>query len=356
MAIFDVPDFDGHEVVDAFHDKETGLKGFIALHSTARGPGFGGCRMWNYASEEDAITDALRLSRGMSYKNALAGLSYGGGKAVIMGDPRTGKSRELFEAFGRAVDRLGGSYVTAEDVGVGVEDMMAVARTTKFVSGITRKTKGFRGGDPSPRTARGVFEGLRAAVRFSLERDVEGLTVAVQGLGSVGYNLASLLHAAGAKLVVADISKEAVERVAEIYGAKIVAPEDILTYEADVLAPCAMGAVLNKKTIPQLGAKVVAGAANNQLATVADGELLMESGIIYAPDYVINAGGIIAVTAEYEGTATEADVQKRILEIGPRTLDLLQEAKNKNRPAGEIADERARQLIGRSNDKQTAAA
>lgn len=185
MGVFNSPDFDGHEAVHAFHDQATGLKGFIALHSTALGPGFGGCRMWNYTSEQEAVTDALRLSRGMSYKNALAGLSYGGGKSVIMGDPHEDKTEALFEAFGRAVDRLGGSYVTAEDVGIFVEDMVAASRATKYVSGIARKSKGFVGGDPSPRTARGVFEGLRAAVRFTLDRDIEGLTIAVQGLGSV---------------------------------------------------------------------------------------------------------------------------------------------------------------------------
>ena len=356
MSIFTSRDFDGHEAVHGFHDRKSGLKGFIAIHSTALGPGFGGCRMWTYESEDDAIADALRLSRGMSYKNALAGLAYGGGKAVIMGDPRKDKTPELFEAFGRAVDRLGGAYVTAEDVGVSVQDMMAASCTTKFVSGISVKTDGFSGGDPSPRTALGVFEGLRAATRIGLDRDVEGLTVAVQGLGSVGYNLATLLHDAGAKLIVADLSDDALKRAHRDFGAEVVMPRDILSADADILAPCALGGVLNAKSIPHLKAKVVAGAANNQLATSKDGETLMKHGITYAPDYVINAGGIISVAAEYEGASSEAEVQAQINEIGPRTQSLLEEAKRTGRPAAEIADERARALIGHGPAERAIAA
>ena len=355
MSIFSAPDFDDHEAVHVIHDGPSGLKAIIALHSTHLGPGFGGCRFWTYENEQAAMDDALRLSRGMSYKNALAGLAYGGGKAVILGGKDLRKTPELFEAFGRAVEQLNGSYVTAEDVGVSVEDMLSVAKTTKHVSGIPRTKGAFQGGDPSPRTARGVFEGLRAAVKFGLDSDLEGLTVAVQGLGSVGYNLASLLHAAGAHLIVADLSDDAVQKVCDTYGAERAAPDEILHAKADVLAPCALGGVLNEKTIPALNVKVVAGAANNQLATEQDGARLMEHGIVYAPDYVINAGGIISVAAEYDGTANAQEVDARVADIGPRTYAILEEASHLNRPADVVADERARVLIGRAEPNAIAA-
>ena len=348
MTIFSEADFDAHGSVHAFFDPETGLKCFIAIHSTALGPAWGGCRMWPYASESEAIRDVLRLSRGMSYKNAMAGLAYGGGKAVIIGDPRHDKSPALFEAFGRAVDTLGGRYITAEDVGTSVEDMLAVARATAHVGGIPKPlgAQGYHGGDPSPKTAYGVFEGMRAAVEVGLGRhSLSGLTVAVQGVGNVGYHLCRHLHKAGARLIVADLNKENVARAERDFGAKAVPPGEILSAEADVLAPCALGGILNAKTIPGIKAKVVSGAANNQLATEADGERLHRRGILYAPDYVVNAGGIISVAAEREHDLDSAEVMERIGRIYDRTLDLLSIAHKSGRPPHEVADELAREII-----------
>ena len=329
----------------AFCDEASGLKGFIAVHSTALGPGFGGCRMWPYDTEAEALNDALRLSRGMSYKNALAGLSYGGGKAVIIADSRTDKTEALFEAFGRAVDGVGGRYITAEDVGIKVEDMRTVSRTTRYVSGIGGEG-GFAGGDPSPNTAYGVFLGLRAAVRHKLGRDdLNGLRVAVQGVGNVGYNLCKHLHNNGAELVVADVYAPNVERVCAEFGATAVDPDAILFETVDVLAPCALGGVINAETISDIQAKVVAGAANNQLGTDADGETLRRRGILYAPDYVVNSAGIITVAAEYEGCAKEADVMRKIERIYDRTLAIFERADKEQRPTSEVADQMAREII-----------
>ena len=348
MPIFSQPDFDNHEAVHAFYDAATKLKGFIAIHSTARGAAFGGCRIWPYADEDAAVRDALRLSRGMSYKNALAELAYGGGKAVIIGDPAHIKSSALFEAFGRVVQSLAGRYITAEDVGTTVDDMRAVARTTQYVSGIPQDT-GYQGGDPSPRTARGVYEGMRAAARVALDRDdLRGLTVAVQGAGNVGYHLCRYLHEAGANLVVADIHAQNTSRTVREFGATACAPDEILTTQADVLAPCALGGVLNRDTIKSLRVKVVAGAANNQLATAADGERLHKRSIVYAPDYVINAGGIISVAAERDQTVDGDEVMARIMRTYDRTLELLQRARDLNYPPHEVAEELAREIIGKA--------
>ncbi len=346
MTIFASADFDGHEAVHAFYDRATGLQGFVALHSTALGPAFGGCRMWAYDSEDAALGDALRLSRGMSYKNALAELPYGGGKAVIMADGRRVRSPALFEAFGRVVDNLGGRYITAEDVGTSVEDMRVVARMTAHVSGIAKGADGGVGGDPSPKTAYGVLQGMRAAVETAFGRDgLDGLTVAVQGVGHVGFHLCRLLHEAGAHLVAADVSAENTARAAEAFGARIVAPDAILAEDADVLAPCALGGVLNATSIPELKASVIAGAANNQLATDDDGRRLLERGIVYAPDYAINAGGIIAVAAEHAGETDSAAVQARIGRIYSRTMAILERARAEGRPPNEVADIMARERM-----------
>jgi leucine dehydrogenase len=345
MSIFSQPDFDAHESVHASFDAAAGLKCFIAIHSTALGPAWGGCRMWPFGSEDDAMRDVLRLSRGMSYKNAMAGLAYGGGKAVIIGDPRHDKSPALFEAFGRAVEELGGRYITAEDVGTSVEDMECVARVTDHVGGIPQ-AQGYRGGDPSPKTAFGVYQGMRAAVEVALGRDsLEGLAVAVQGVGNVGYHLCRYLSEAGARLLVADLNGESVERAVQEFGAVAVAPDQILGTQADILAPCALGGVLSAKTIPALKVKLVAGAANNQLATAADGERLHNRGIVYAPDYVVNAGGIIAVAAERERDIDQAEVMARIERIHGRTRNVLEVAKKSGRPPHEVADDLAREII-----------
>lgn len=345
MTIFSNPDFDSHEAVHAFFDEATGLKGFIAVHSTALGPGFGGCRMWPYVDEAEAMNDVLRLSRGMSYKNALAGLAYGGGKAVIIGNSKTDKTTALFEAYGRAVEALGGRYITAEDVGIKVEDMKAAARRTAYVSGIGGKGSAV-GGDPSPNTAYGVFLGLKAAVRHKLGRDdLDDLKVAVQGVGNVGYNLCRHLHASGAKLVVADVYQPNVERARDEFSVEVADPSTILFEPVDVLAPCALGGVINGETISDVQATVIAGAANNQLATEADGVTLRRRGILYAPDYVVNSAGIITVAAEYDGDVTEDEVTAKIERIYDRTLAIFERADREDRPTSEIADQMAREII-----------
>ncbi len=348
MSIFDNPEFDDHEVVHAFCDPAAGLKGFIAIHSTVLGPAFGGCRMWNYPGEGEAVRDALRLSQGMSYKNALAGLAYGGGKAVIIADPRRDKTPDLLTAFGRVVESFGGRYITAEDVGTGIDDMLVVAGVTRHVSGIAREG-GFAGGDPSPKTALGLFHAMRAAVRFALGReDFAGLTVAVQGLGNVGYKLCQLLHDAGARLTVADVVEANVARAAADLGATAVAADRILAAEADVLSPCALGGVLNAGSIPHIRAPIVCGSANNQLATPEDGERLRQRGILYAPDYVVNAGGIISAVAEYEGNVPELVVDERIAAIHDRTLQILERARAEDSATSAVADQMAREIIARA--------
>ena len=301
--------------------------------------------MWPYETEAEALSDALRLSRGMSYKNALAGLSYGGGKAVIIADSKKDKTEELFEAYGRVIESLGGRYLTAEDVGICVEDMQIVARRTEHVSGIGQEGK-FAGGDPSPVTAYGVYLGLSAAVRHKLGVEtVKGLKVAVQGVGNVGFNLCKHLHENGACLVVADVYEPNVRRAVDAFGAETVSPDEILFEEADVLAPCALGGVLNAETISDLQAGIIAGAANNQLATDADGAALKARGILYAPDYVVNSGGIMAVAAEHEGGISEADVMAKVERIHDRTLQIFARADKEDAPTSEIADEMAREVI-----------
>ncbi|MEG9884471.1 MAG: Glu/Leu/Phe/Val dehydrogenase dimerization domain-containing protein [Hyphomicrobiales bacterium] len=348
MGLFASADFDGHEVVHAFYDRNTGLKGFVAIHSTKLGPAFGGCRMWSYDSERTALRDALRLSRGMSYKNALADLAYGGGKSVIMDDEDQARSPARFEAFGQVVENLGGHYITAEDVGTSVEDLRIVARMTHYVSGVaTKDAKGGVGGDPSPRTAHGVIQGMRATVRFVLARDdFDGLTVAVQGVGHVGYCLCGLLHDRGARCVVCDVNEANARRAQTDFGATITDPDAIMSTKADILAPCALGGALNAQTIPRIRAPIVAGAANNQLADAEDGRRLVERGIVCAPDYVINAGGIIAAAAEYAGSGDDKVVTERIERIYDRTLAILEQARHEQRPPSEVADTIARERLG----------
>lgn len=348
MPVFSNPAFENHETVQAFHDTDTGLKGFMAIHSTALGPAFGGCRLWEYDSEDEALTDALRLAQGMSYKNALAGIPFGGGKAVIIAQPGMTRSPEMFKAFGRAVDSLGGRYITAEDVGVSVEDMRSVAVTTRHVSGLAA-SQGLAGGDPSPKTADGVFLGIRAAAARALGRnDLEALTVAVQGAGHVGYHLCRLLSQAGARISVADINADNVARVADEFGATPVTPEEVLSADVDVVAPCALGGVINARTIPELRAKIVAGAANNQLLEAQDGELLRQRGILYAPDYVINAGGIISVAAEYDGGIAESAVDERVADIESRVVEIFDRAAQQGIATSIVAENMAREVIGRA--------
>jgi len=345
MAVFDDKAFENHERVMFCNDDATGLRAIIAIHSTALGPAAGGCRQWSYADDVDALHDVLRLSQGMSYKNAMAGLKFGGGKAVIMQSPGFEASDALYEKFGEYVDSQGGDYITAEDVGMTMQIMETIARKTKFVSGLPSKG-GAAGGDPSPKTAFGIFKGIEAAVAFRLNKDnVDGLTVAVQGVGNVGKHLCSYLSEAGANLIVADINEDKVRQVCHHYGATAVPFDQILEVEADILAPCALGAVLTADSIPKLNVSVVAGGANNQLETAADGQRVSDAGILYAPDYVINGGGIINVACEYYGGSTDDDVMLQVAAIGPRLTGIFEEAAASGQPTNEIADAHAREII-----------
>lgn len=345
MGVFSHAEFDNHESLHFINDPSTGLRAIIAVHSTVLGPAAGGCRRWSYVSDADALTDALRLSRGMTYKNAVAQLPFGGGKAVILADNAAPKSPELLAAFGRAVDSLGGSYVTAEDVGMSVEDMRQVQQHTIFVSGLPQSGLN-AGGDPSPWTALGVYLGIAAAVESRLGKDsLQDLRVAVQGVGHVGAHLCRLLHDAGAKLLVADVNRENLNAVKKTMPVEVVAPAEILYANVDVLAPCALGNVLTSATIPKIKAKVIAGAANNQLSTLADGARLASREILYAPDYVINAGGIISVSHEYYGGSSEDQVRADVEKIPHRLQSIFAESRETGRPTNELADEYARRLI-----------
>ena len=341
------PDFDDHEGIHLFRDAASGLTAVIALHSTHLGPGAGGTRFWHYADPADAITDALRLSRGMSFKNAMAGLPMGGGKGVILADPLRTKTPEMLAAFGRAVDSLGGRYVTAEDVGMSDADMVAIARTTRHVSGLP-VAAGSAGGDPGPTTAKGVYLGVRAAIGRGLGKtDPKGVHVAIQGVGSVGGGLARLLAADGARLTLSDVDGRRAKALADELGAEAVPAHEIMTIEADVLSPCALGAILDERSIAGLRTGIVAGGANNQLATPADADRIHDRGILYAPDYVINAGGIINVALEYLGQGDRAEVEARVAKIPERLESIWSESAQSGVPAAVVADRMAMRLIGR---------
>ncbi|WP_309660703.1 Glu/Leu/Phe/Val dehydrogenase dimerization domain-containing protein [Sphingomonas sp.] len=341
------PDYDAHEILHFVHDQASGLRAIIAIHSTHLGPAAGGARFWHYAKDEDAITDALRLSRGMSYKNAMAGLPLGGGKSVILADDARTKTPELLAAFGRAVDSLGGRYVTAEDVGMSVKDMIEVNRQTKYVAGLPVEG-GEVGGDPGPHTSLGVFLGLKAAVRYKLGKDsVAGLHIALQGAGSVASGVALHAAAEGAKLSIADIDPAKVNKLADITGGKVVETSDILGLEADVFSPNALGGIFDAATIAALRVPIIAGGANNQLATPDDGARLHARGILYAPDYVINAGGIINVCTEYLGDGDERLVRERVEGIPTRLEHIWAESETSGRDPAAVADAMAQRLIGR---------
>jgi leucine dehydrogenase len=346
MSVFQQDDFDGHEQVAFFNDEETGLRAIVAVHNTNLGPALGGVRMWPYASDSEAVRDVLRLSRGMTYKSALAGLPFGGGKSVIIGDPRRDKSEALMRAMGRAVDKLSGRYIAAEDSGTNVEDLQHMATQTDHVVGVVNKSTiggDVRSGDPSPATARGVFVGLRSAVRHKLRRnDLEGVRVAVQGVGNVGQRLVQYLCEAGARCWITDIHAERVERVADETGAMPVGGDEIIALGVDVFAPCALGAVLNANTIPRLRARVIAGAANNQLERSTYGEILMRAGILYAPDYVINAGGVIDVAFERTGYDLDKVVAK-VEGIAASLTEIFERSDVEHRPTSEVADDLARE-------------
>jgi len=344
VALFDLVDFDDHEQVVFCSDEKTNLKAIIAVHSTTLGPAAGGSRFWDYATDEVALKDVLRLSKGMTYKNAMAGLKLGGGKAVIIGDPKAIKSEDLFKAFGKAVNDLGGRYYTAEDVNITTDDMAIVNQVTDFVSGLEGKS-----GNPGPFTALGTFLGIKAAVKFKLGRDdLTGLKVAVQGLGSVGYSLCEKLHAAGAELVVTDINKQTLDKAATELGATVVGLDDIYCQDVDVFSPCALGASINDESLAQLKAVIIAGCANNQLAETRHDQALTDKGILYAPDYVINAGGIINVALEIYPEPYSAEKATGLVEEIYQTLmTVFETANSRNMPTGQVADEMARDIIAK---------
>lgn len=352
--MFDNKNFGGHEKVVHIYDRDSGLRAIIAIHSTALGPAAGGCRLWSYGSAEAALDDALRLSRGMSYKNAVAGVPLGGGKGVIVGPLAVESRTAAFRAFGDAVAALGGHYITAEDVGVSVDDMRAVASRTPFVSGLSAGA-GQAGGDPSPYTARGVRRGIEAVVRHVFGRsDLEGLRIAVQGLGHVGGNLCRELAARGARLWVADIDAARVERICDVYGATPAKVDDILLADVDLVAPCALGGAITEEVARTLRARAVAGAANNQLAAPRAGDVLFARGIAYVPDYVINAGGIIVAAAEYFGENSAVQVESAVDRIYDRVLDILKTSVAFERPCNVIADRMAQDILARAADRSPA--
>jgi leucine dehydrogenase len=342
-----LPDFDAHEEIHFIDDEKCGLKAIVAVHSTHLGPAAGGARFWHYADDAHALVDALRLSRGMSYKNAMAGLPLGGGKSVILANADRTKTPEMLHAFGKAVDHLGGRYVTAEDVGINVADMIEVARSTKFVAGLPNSS-GDVGGDPGPHTSLGVFLGIKAAVKQALGKDsLEGLHIAMQGAGSVATGVALHACAEGARLSIADVDQAKAQKLATATSGTVVSTDEILSLEADVVSPNALGAILTEQSIAALKAPVVAGGANNQLATREDGQRLHQRGILYAPDYVINAGGIINVCTEYLGDGDLSLVRSRIEGIPVRLEQIWAESASSGRDPAAVADSMAQRLIGR---------
>ena len=345
--MFDHPSFDAHEGVHMFHDEQSGLNCIIAVHSTHLGPAAGGCRMWQYASGDTHLTDALRLSQGMSYKNAMAGLELGGGKAVIWGDPRKDKSPELFRAFGRAVESLQGKYYTAEDVGIDVADIEIAAKETNFVAGLN-STGAAASGDPSPITALGVYRGiLECAKRVFGSDDLKGKKIAVQGVGSVGGDVARHVAKAGADVWIADISEEDLKTVKAETDAQIVDPTAIYDLDVDIFSPNALGAIVNDATLDRIKAKIIAGGANNQLIVPEMGEFLRRKGILYAPDYVINGGGIINVAAEISGNYSRDWVDGKLDTLIETLGSVLDRALETDTPTNLIADQIAMERIGR---------
>ena len=342
------PEFDAHEHVRVFDLDHTGGRAIIAVHSTHRGPAVGGCKVWRYAESGAPLSDALRLSRGMSYKNALAELPFGGGKAVILPPAGPYDRTRLFEAFGKTVESLGGVYITAEDDGSCVADMPMVETQTRHVGGLPARQSA-AGGDPSPWTALGVFLSIAAALKWRTGRTLEGARVSVQGAGAVGADLCRRLADVGAKVTLADVDNGRAERVAARTGAAVLAPCHIHRIAADVFAPCALGGALSADTIPELAAPIVCGAANNQLAKACDGEKLMRRGVLYCPDYVVNAGGIIAVHCERNGEGIGA-APERLAAIPERLVEILRIAEYAGRSPEAVADGVARKRIGRCGE------
>jgi len=336
---------EGWQKVVHFTDETTGLNAIISVHDATLGPACGGCRIYPYESFEAGLEDVKNLSRGMTFKNALGGIPFGGGKAVIFADPRKDKTPELLRAFGKAVDSLEGLYYTAEDSGVSEDDMEMIRSVTPYAAGVD---KGGIGGNPSPFTARGVWRGVQAAARYKLgAASLKGLHVSILGVGAVGMELARLIHEEGGRLTVADVNQTAVEEARERFGAEIVNPDEAIAVDADIFSPCALGGSINADTIGRLKAKIIAGAANNQLKTPDMDAQLRDLGVLYAPDYVINAAGVISVGLEILGRWTELEVTRRIDKIGDTLMEIFARAEQESRPTGAVADELAMEVIAR---------
>ncbi len=345
MSVFEAADFDNHEQVMFVNEPAAGLRAIIAIHNTNLGPSLGGCRIWPYGNEAEALRDVLRLSRGMTYKAAMAGVALGGGKSVIIGDSRTDKTPELLHAMGRWIDRMGGRYITGEDIGTNPLDMAQIKTETKCVSCLRKEDGGY--GDPAPMTALGVFQAMRAGLERTNGSDgFDGIHVALQGVGNVGDNLCRLLNEAGAQLTVAEVHAENAQRAANEYGAAIVAPDAIYDVEAEIFAPCAMGAILNDDTIPRLKVKVVAGAANNQLDADRHGAMLAERDIAYLPDYVANGGGLICCDAEWYRHDPETVVE-RVKKIRDTCSEILERAAEQKIPTSQASDAIAEERFGK---------
>ena len=343
MNLFQRIEQEGHEQVVFCHEPTSGLRAIIAIHDTTLGPALGGCRMWDYRSDYEALEDVLRLSKGMTYKAATAGLNLGGGKAVIIGDYKTQKSEALFRAFGRFVDACGGRYITAEDVGTSVQDMEFVAAETKYVTGVSLARGG--SGDPSPVTAFGIYKGIKACVKEKLQRsDLAGLRFAVQGLGKVGFYLSKHLVEEKAKVFGCDIDREKAKKAEAELKVELVSPEEIFDVDCEILAPCALGGVINDATLPRLKCKIVAGGANNQLAEDRHGDELDRRGILYAPDFVINAGGLINVYCEIEGYNHER-AMSMAEQIGTKLHLVFEIARQEHIPTYRAADRLAERRI-----------
>lgn len=343
MAVFTHPSFDDHEQVLFCHDSTSGLRAIIAVHNSKLGPAFGGTRCWHYANDDDALTDVLRLSQSMTYKNAIAGLNMGGGKSVILAPEDANVDRHaLFAAFGRCVDSLGGRYVAAEDVGTSPADLQVAAQHTAFVAGLEGKS-----GDPSPFTALGTYLGIKAAIKHQRgDESVHGLKIAVQGLGHVGYHLCQQLHRHGARLVVTDTNPTHLQQVAREFAAIPVEPDAIYQQDVDIFAPCALGAIINDATLPQLKASIIAGCANNQLALPQHAIALQQRGILYAPDYVINAGGIINVS--FENHYDKQQVLAKVQRIYQTLLDIFHTADTTQRTTAAVTDDMAKAIINKA--------
>ncbi len=350
MALFEHPDYNNHENVSYYHDAKTGLRAIIAVHNTTLGPSLGGCRMFPYANSDEALTDVLRLSSGMSYKAAMAGLPQGGGKAVIIGNPREHKSAALMQAMGRFVNSFNGSYIIAEDSGISVSDVLQMQEATTFTGGC-KASYSFDGttpdGNPAPATAYGVFCGIKAAVDYVYGTDLRGKKVAIQGVGHVGLRLAKHLHQAGAELFVSDIYDDNLLIAEAEYGATIVDNNSIHSLPVDVYAPCALGGAINKDTIDDIRARVVAGAANNQLATDDMGTRLLQNNIAYVPDYVINAGGIIDIYHQTQSDSSNALLKQQLENIGNTVTHLLTEAEAQNKATVTIANAMAEEVMNK---------